>query len=158
MKSQILKKYWHLVPDLSWSHLLLRVPLAVVFIQQGLNKLPFDPALGQAFGLPSLVWWFVAHGELAAGIGLLLGGLAAVDRIREIPFVAELGDLVTRFSGIVMCCVVTGVIWVVIKPESFTAVLLNDPLHLFLWVGGLYFALRGNWTVAIEKKQRLQQS
>lgn len=152
MNYQLLKKYWQILPDLSWSHLLLRIPLAVVFIQQGLNKLPFDSAMGQAFGLSPLIWWFVAHGELAAGLGLLLGGLAAIDRISRIPFVAEIGDLVTRFSGIVMCCVVTGVLWVVIKPESVSAVLFNDPLHLFLWVGGLYFALRGNWVVAAEKK------
>jgi putative oxidoreductase len=51
-----------------------------------------------------------------------------------------------------MCCVVTGVIWVVIKPESLIQFILNDYLHLSLWVGGLYFALRGNWAVAVQKK------
>lgn len=155
MKNHILEKYWQLLPDLSWSHLLLRIPLAVVFIQQGLNKLPFDPIVGQAFGLPPLVWWFVAHGELASGIGLLVGGIAGLKQLASWPLVAALGDLLTRFSGIVMCCVVTGVIWVVVKPDSLSSIILNDPLHLFLWVGGLYFALRGNWAVAIEKKQQI---
>ena len=36
----------------------------------------------------------------------------------------------------------TGVIWVG-QPESFMDVILYDNLHVLLWVGGLYFALRG---------------
>ena len=136
------------------SHILLRIPLAIVFIQQGLSKFPVDAATGGAFGIPFLVWWFVCYGEVAAGIGLLVGALATLPRVREIPIVAELGDLLTRFSGITMCCVVTGVIWVVIKPESLIQFILNDYLHLSLWVGGLYFALRGNWAVAVQKQNR----
>ena len=53
------------------------------------------------------------------------------------------GDMITRFSGITMCCIMTGVIWVG-EPESLTDVLLYDNLHVLLWVGGLFFALRGN--------------
>lgn len=152
MKYNTVKKYWRALPDFSWSHILLRIPLAVVFIQQGLNKMPFDPAGGAAFGLGELTWWIVVYGELLAGIGLLIGGLMSLHKIKDIPFVAEIGDLLTRFSGITMCCIMTGVIWVVMKPDSLMAV-LNDSFHLFLWVGGLYFALRGNWAVAVEKKQ-----
>jgi putative oxidoreductase len=136
------------------SHILLRIPLAIVFIQQGLSKFPVDAAAGGAFGIPYLVWWFVCYGEVAAGIGLLVGALPTLPSIREIPLIAELGDLLTRFSGITMCCVITGVIWVVIKPESLVQFVLNDYLHLSLWVGGLYFALRGNWAVAVQKQNR----
>ena len=143
--------YWNQLPDLSLSHILLRVPLALMFIQQGLNKFPFDSAGGQGFGIPALVWWFVCFGEVAAGVGLLIGGLATIHRLRDIPFVSVLGDLITRFSGIVMCCVVTGVIWVVLKPESLLTFMLTDYMHLSLWAGGLYFALRGNWAVAIRQ-------
>ncbi|NQW69996.1 MAG: DoxX family protein [Betaproteobacteria bacterium] len=152
MKLINLKNYWQQLPDFSLSHILLRIPLAIVFIQQGLSKFPFDPATGAALGLPSLVWWFVCYGEIAAGVGLLVGALTTIPRLRDIPIVAELGDLITRFSGITMCCVITGVIWVVIKPESLMQFILNDNLHLFLWVGGLYFALRGNWAVAVQKQ------
>lgn len=147
-----IKSYWNRLPDFSLSHILLRIPLALVFIQQGLSKLPFDPAGGEAFGISALVWWFVCYGEVAAGIGLLVGGLATMPHIKDIPFVAVLGDLLTRFSGIVMCCVVTGVIWVVLKPESLLTFALTDYLHLSLWAGGLYFALRGNWAVAVKQK------
>lgn len=146
---QNIQNYWRRLPDLSLSHLLLRIPLAIMFIQQGLNKFPFDPAMGAGMGISALVWWFVCYGEVAAGIGLLVGGLATFPRIKDIAFVAVLGDLITRFSGIVMCCVVTGVIWVVLKPENLLTFVLTDYLHFSLWVGGLYFALRGNWAVAV---------
>jgi len=149
-----LKNYWASLPDFSMSHILLRIPLAIVFIQQGLSKFPVDAGAGAAFGIPFLVWWFVCYGEVAAGVGLLAGALATLPRIREMPVVAELGDLLTRFSGITMCCVVTGVIWVVIKPESLIEFVFNDYLHLSLWVGGLYFGLRGNWAVAVQKQNR----
>jgi putative oxidoreductase len=147
-----LKNYWQRLPDVSLSHILLRIPLAVVFIQQGLSKFPFDPAAGLGMGIPTLVWWFVCYGEVAAGIGLLVGGLATVPRIRDIPAVAVAGDMLTRFSGIVMCCVITGVIWTVIKPESLVTFILTDYLHFSLWAGGLYFGLRGNWAVTVDKK------
>lgn len=149
---QNIQNYWRQLPDLSLSHLLLRIPLAIMFIQQGLNKFPFDPAMGAGMGINALVWWFVCYGEVAAGVGLLIGGLATIPRIRDIAFVSVLGDLITRFSGIVMCCVVTGVIWVVLKPESLWTFMLTDYLHLSLWAGGLYFALRGNWAVAVNQK------
>lgn len=154
MRYQSVKNYWNSLPDFDWSHLLLRLPLAIVFIQQGLNKLPFDPLGGAGFGLPTLVWWFVVYGELLAGIGLIVGGISALNRVRDIPFIAEIGDVLTRFSGIVMCCIMTGVIWVVTKPESLLSVILHDNFHVFLWVGGLYFALRGNWAVAVAKKTK----
>ena len=147
-----IKNYWKTLPDFSWSNLLLRIPLALIFINQGLAKLPFDPTGGAAFGISSLVWWFVAYGEVLAGAGLLAGGVATLYRIRDIPYVAEIGDALTRFSGIVMCCVATGVIWVVLKPESLLTFILTDYMHFSLWIGGLYFALRGNWAVAVAKK------
>lgn len=147
-----IKSYWQKLPDFSLSHLLLRIPLAVLFIEQGLSKFPFDPAMGLGMGIPALVWWFVCYGEVAAGVGLLVGGLATIPRIKDIPLVAVTGDMLTRFSGIVMCCVITGVIWTVIKPESIVTFILTDYMHFSLWAGGLYFALRGNWAVAVDKK------
>ena len=77
--------YWQRLPDLSWSHLLLRIPLAVVFLQQGFSKLPYDPAGGDVFGLLPLVWWVVVYGEIAAGVGLLVGGLASINLVKDIP-------------------------------------------------------------------------
>ena len=121
------------------SHWLIRITFAVIFLQQGLSKLPFSIEDAESFGLPSLVWWFVILGEIGAGIGLLVGGLFPK------KFLYEIGDIITRFSGITICSIMTGVIWVG-EPESFWDVLLYDNLHVLLWVGGLFFALRGNRT------------
>jgi len=121
------------IPEFCLSHWLLRVPLAIVFIQQGASKLPVTLEDASSFDLPYIVWWFAAYGELGAGIGLLFGGL----------LVNWIFDTLTRFSGIVMCCIMTGVIWIG-EPSSLTDVILYDNLHVLLWVGGLFFALRGN--------------
>ena len=57
----------------------------------------------------------------------------------------DYGDLLTRFCGITICSIMTGVIWVG-EPASFWDVILYDNFHVLLWVGGLFFALRGNRT------------
>ena len=115
---------------------LLRVPLAIVFLQQGISKLPISIEEAQGYELPMLVWTFVVLGEIGAGIGLITGGI--VQRLWT-----SLADMITRFSGFVIGCIMTGVIWIG-QPESLIDVLLYDNLHVFLWVGGLYFAMKGN--------------
>ena len=136
------------IPDFCLSHWLLRIPLAIVFLQQGISKLPFSVDDAESWELPYLVWWFVVYGEIGAGIGLIFSGIMvskiAGDYIWDF-WIQDLGDLLTRFSGIVMCCIVTGVIWIS-EPASFWDVILYDNLHVFLWVGGLFFALRGSRT------------
>ena len=118
------------------SHWLLRIPLIIVFLQQGLQKIPVTVEGAESFDLPYIVWWFAAWGEIGAGIGLLVGG------IMMYSWWSWIGDLLTRFSGFVIGCIMTGVIWVG-QPASFMDVILYDNLHVLLWVGGLYFALRG---------------
>ena len=120
---------------------LLRIPLSVMFLQQGLTKFPVTEATAEAYQLPFIVWWFVAYGEVGSAIGLIVGGIAGIFFTNGV--VSYLADLLTRFSGITMTCVVTGVIWLM-KPSSLMDVLLTDYLHVSLYVGGLYFALRGN--------------
>ena len=122
------------------SHWLIRIPLVVVFLQQGLDKLPIDAETAAAYELTLLVWAFVVLGELGGAFGLVAGGL--LDYTKRFK---AFGDLVTRFSGIVITGIMTGVIWSS-EPESFTYVLLYDNFHVLLWVGGMYFALRGNRT------------
>ena len=136
----------------------LRIPLSAMFLQQGLSKLPVTGAVAEAWGLPYIVWWFVTWGEIGAAVGLMVGGviglipwnhrhfcLARIGRYypRFRWITEELGDFITRFSGITMTCVVTGVIWLM-NPASLWDVIYKDYLHVSLYVGGLYFALRGN--------------
>ena len=124
------------LPEFCMSHWLLRIPLVVVFLQQGFSKLPVTLDGAESFDLPYIVWWFAAYGEIGAGFGLLIGG------IMMYSWWSWIGDLLTRFSGFVIGCIMTGVIWVG-QPDSFMDVILYDNLHVLLWVGGLYFALRG---------------
>ena len=138
-----LKRITSKIPEFCPSHWLLRLPLAVVFIQQGLSKFPVTADDAASYELPYLVWWFVAYGELGAGVGLIAAALISLKTISHLPMISEVSDMLTRFSGITICSITTGVIWIS-QPESFLDVILYDNLHVFLWVGGLYFALRGN--------------
>lgn len=141
----MIKNIVNKIPEFCLSHWLLRIPLAIVFIQQGLDKIPVDVETAEAMELPYLVWWFVAYGELGAGIGLLLGGIMIKEWIKVFKkcYIPELGDLLTRFSGFTIGCIMTGVIWT-LQPENLVEFILYDPFHVMLWVGGLFFALRGN--------------
>ena len=98
-----------------YATFLLRIPLAVMFLQQGLSKFPVNEETAESFGLPYIVWWFVAFGEVGSAIGLIVGGLLGIVFTKGL--ICELSDLLTRFSGITMTCVVTGVIWLMM-PDS----------------------------------------
>lgn len=133
------RRFVNKIPEFCLTHWLLRIPLIVVFLQQGMNKWPIDVE-DSPVELTSLVWSVVVLGELGAGVGLLVGGIIALQKYWN-----ELGDIITRFSGITIASIMTGVIWTG-EPESFWDVLWYDNLHVLLWVGGMYFALRGNRT------------
>ena len=121
-------------PEFNKAHWLLRIALSVVFIQQGLDKLPVSIDDAESYGLPYIIWFFVAWSELFSGIGLLLGGL-----INKHWF----GDAIKRFSGIVIVGIVSGIIFIS-KPENLLSILLSDNLHVFLYLLGLFLALKGN--------------
>jgi len=139
-----MKKLIENLPEFCLSHWLLRIPIAIVFIQQGYMKMPIDVDEAASYDLSVLVWWFVTYGEFLSGLGLLFGGILTANWLYSEKF-DWVGDMITRFSGITMCCIMTGVIWIG-EPESLWDVILYDNLHVFLWVGGLFFALRGNRT------------
>jgi len=129
------------IPEFCMSHWLIRIPLIIVFLQQGFDKWPIDADTAAGFELTLLVWTFVVLGEIGGGIGLIVGGLLSYTK----NWLKELGDLITRFSGITITGIMTGVIWLS-EPASFWDVILYDNFHVLLWVGGMYFALRGNRT------------
>ena len=133
------KNFVNKIPEFCMTHWLLRIPLIVVFVQQGMDKWPID-INDSPVELTLLVWSVVVLGELGAAVGLLVGGIIGLQKYWN-----ELGDIITRFSGITIASIMTGVIWTG-EPESFTDVILYDHFHVLLWVGGMYFALRGNRT------------
>ena len=125
------------IPDFKGANFLIRVPLAIVFILQGLSKLPLNISDAESYGLPMTVWFFVAWGELLSGFGLLIGGLLITKKLNSY------GGLITRFCGIVICGIMTGII-LMQEPDSLLDVLLYDNFHVMLYCGGLFFALIGN--------------
>tara|TARA_B100001093_G_C26540141_1_gene889849 strand:- start:373 stop:795 length:423 start_codon:yes stop_codon:yes gene_type:complete len=133
-----ISKYINKIPEFKGSNLLIRIPLAIVFILQGLSKLPLNIEDAEGYGLPMTVWFFVVWGELFAGIGLIIGAVLIFPKL-----LPTLGDLLTRFCGVTICGIMTGVI-LIGEPESFVDVLLYDNFHVMLYCGGLFFALRGN--------------
>ena len=139
------------IPEFCQSHWLWRIPLAIVFIQQGWWKMPIDIAEAESYGLSYLTWWIVTYGEFFAGIGLLIGGVMNIQWMYEVP--NWVGDMITRFSGITMTCIATGVIWI-LSPASIWDVIYKDYLHVSLYVGGLYFALRGNVGYGVSSQRK----
>ena len=130
-----LEQYLKKIPEFKGANWLIRLPLGIVFILQGLAKIPPDIADAESFGLPMSVWFFVAYGELFSGIGLIVGGMT-------IALKPGVGDMITRFSGVIMCGIMTGVI-LILEPPSLGYVLLYENFHVMLYCGGLFFALRG---------------
>jgi putative oxidoreductase len=126
------------LPEFQGSNWLLRIPFAIIFIQQGLSKMPVTAADAEVYNLPMSIWFFVAWGELFAGFGLLVGGLLRVKFLWP-----SIGDLITRFSGVVIAGIMTGVI-LILEPPSIQYIMLHDTFHVILYFGGLFFALRGN--------------
>ena len=91
-----LEQYLKKIPEFKGANWLIRIPLSIVFVLQGLQKMPLSIEDAESFGLPMSVWFFVAWGELFAGILLFVGGLT-------IALKDGVGDVLTRFSGIVIC-------------------------------------------------------
>ena len=132
------KNFVNKIPEFCMTHWLLRIPLIVVFLQQGMDKWPID-VNDSPVELTLLVWSVVVLGELGAAVGLLVGGIIGLQKYWN-----ELGDIITRFSGITIASIMTGVIWTG-EPESLSDVLLYDNLHVLLWVGGMYFYWNGRY-------------
>ena len=54
-------------------------------------KLPLDPSEAESYGLSYLTWWVVAHGELGAGLGLIVGGLLNLKSFQNLQMLAQVG-------------------------------------------------------------------
>ena len=106
------------IPEFCRSHWLLRIPLSIILIQQGLSKFPLTVDDAASFELPFTVWALAAFSELFVGVALILG-------------------------GILLAAVIAGVIITTNWGPIFD-IILYDHLHVLLLVGGLYFGLRGN--------------
>lgn len=118
------------------GHWMLRAVFAGVFLYHGIDKFSGGVAgFAGAVGIPAWSAYLVALTELAAGLGIIVGGLGF--------------DGVTRLAGLAIVPVMLGAIvmlhwprWAFSPAEGFP--LGGMEFQFTLIALGLYFAVRGN--------------
>ena len=125
-----------LIPITPW---LLRLGLGTSFILHGIGKFPLPPekmvtwfeSLGYMY--PEIVTSLVALGEVGAGVGIIFGGLLN----------NHVGNLITRLSGGAVGVIMLGAIFIAHSDWLVTKKLFMSE-QIFLFLLGLYFAIKGN--------------
>ena len=125
-----------LIPITPW---LLRLGLGTSFILHGIGKFPLPPEKmvtwfeSMGYRYPEIVTSMVALGEVAAGAGIILGGLSKT----------HVGNLITRISGGAVAVIMIGAILIAHSDWLITKKLFMSE-QIFLFILGLYFAIKGN--------------
>jgi len=117
------------------AHWLLRVALASVFLFHGVGKVVTFEEFSAMMGLSVPVAALVTFAELAAGIGIILGGFRS--------------ELITRLSGLAIIPVMLGAIFSVHAPRwSFVASddfpMGGMEFQVVLLLIATYFLITGN--------------
>ena len=125
-----------LMPITPW---LLRLRLGTSFILHGVGKFQLPPEKmvtwfeSMGYMYPEIVTSMVALGEVAAGAGIILGGLSKT----------HIGNLITRISGGAVAVIMIGAILIAHSDWLVTKKLFMSE-QIFLFILGLYFAIKGN--------------
>ena len=125
-----------LLPVTPW---LLRLGLGTSFILHGIGKFPLPPEKmvtwfeSMGYMYPEIVTSMVAIGEVAAGAGIILGGLSKT----------HVANLITRISGGAVAVIMIGAILIAHSDWLVTKKLFMSE-QIFLFILGLYFAIKGN--------------
>ena len=125
-----------LIPITPW---LLRLGLGTSFILHGIGKFPLPPEKmvtwfeSMGYMQPEIVTSLVALGEVGAGAGIILGGLIN----------NHVGNLITRLSGGAVGVIMLGAIFIAHSDWLVTKKLFMSE-QIFLFLLGLYFAIKGN--------------
>ena len=125
-----------LMPITPW---LLRLGLGTSFILHGIGKFPLPPERmvtwfeSMGYMYPEIVTSMVAVGEVAAGVGIILGGLVS----------GHIGNLITRLSGGAVVIIMIGAILIAHSDWLITKKLFMSE-QIFLLILGLFFAIKGN--------------
>ena len=125
-----------LMPITPW---LLRLGLGTSFILHGIGKFPLPPEKmvtwfeSMGYMYPEIVTSLVALGEVGAGVGIILGGLLN----------NHVGNLITRLSGGAVGVIMLGAIFIAHSDWLVTKKLFMSE-QIFLFLLGLYFAIKGN--------------
>ena len=125
-----------LIPITPW---LLRLGLGTSFILHGIGKFPLPPEKmvtwfeSMGYMQPEIVTSLVALVEVGAGVGIILGGLIN----------NHVGNLITRLSGGAVGVIMLGAIFIAHSDWLVTKKLFMSE-QIFLFLIGLYFAIKGN--------------
>ena len=125
-----------------------RLALGIAFFFHGYGKLPAPFMMDEQH---RMVTWFdsifipmpelwvnlVILGEMAAGIGIILGGVVGL-------FASQLGHLLTRLSGLLVVIIMTCALYIA-HSDWFTSLSTKfvTSEQMFLLVLGIFFAIRG---------------
>ncbi len=117
------------------AHWLLRAGFGAVFLFHGLGKIATFSAFSQMMGLSTPVAALVTFAEIAAGIGILVGGFS--------------GSTITRLSAVAAIPVLLGAIVMVHWPRWSFAPADGFPMggmefQVVLLLIALYFLIVGN--------------
>ncbi len=116
------------------ASLLLRFGVGIAFIIHGLNKFPLPPeALIEYFDLSPFLASFVAISELSAGIILIISGFLR----------SSYGNILTRFAGLTIVIMMVN-IFAIAHQDWFINTKLFTSEQIFLFIGGVYFLIKGN--------------
>ena len=126
-----------------------RLALGIAFFFHGYGKLPAPFMMDEQhrmvtwierifIPMPELWVNLVILGEMAAGIGIILGGVVGL-------FASQLGHLLTRLSGLLVVIIMTCALYIA-HSDWFTSLSTKfvTSEQMFLLVLGIFFAIRGN--------------
>ncbi len=114
-----------LAPHMHW---LLRLSLAGTFLAHGIPKFPPDDMV--AMGMPVIVGWLVAFGEVGAGLALIVGAFT--------------DERLTRLGGLLVVVIMTGAIAMVHAKNGWLVQNGGMEFQVLMLSTGIYFLTKGN--------------
>ena len=129
---------------------LLALGLGISFTLHGIGKFPLPPErmvdwfAGMGYKNPELVTSLVAIGEVAAGVGIIVGGLLyLLNLIVKNRAFFIVGDILTRLSALGVVIIMIGAILIAHSDWLITQKLFMSE-QIFLLILGFYFTLKGS--------------
>jgi len=133
-------------PLKTYSNYLLRIGLGISFFLHGYGKIPIQESFVNWLSLKGIPFaettaHLIAWGEMASGVGILLGGLIGTKA-------SVTGNLITRLSGGTVMIIMIGALliahshWGIFFGERGSVLFASE--QLFLLLVGTYFAIKGN--------------
>ncbi|MFQ5548260.1 MAG: DoxX family protein [Woeseia sp.] len=114
-----------LAPHMHW---LIRLSVAATFITHGIPKFPPDSLV--QMGMPVVVGWLVAFGEVGAGLALIVGAFT--------------DERLTRLGGLIVVIIMIGAISLVHFQNGWFVQNSGMEFQVLLLAAGMYFLTKGN--------------